>query len=317
MQRRRGAPARLAEELQQAMLRLENLASQVRSLNEALTASVERHALAEAQRAVLEHALGRSNRLDAMGRLAGGLAHDFNNSLTVIAGYVELLLRRLPEGDPAREDAEEIAKAADQAAELTRQLLTFARHRQPEETVFDLNDIVVAMTKMLGRLIGAQVALETDLAPDPLLVRADRTQIEQIVVNLVLNARDALPRGGTTVIGTRRVWIGPDASDAAGLAAGEYAILRVSDDGVGMDDETRERAFEPFFTTKDAERGTGLGLAVVQGIVERCGGAIQVESELARGTVFTIHLPAAGHDEPACVAAGSPGVSFAQPETWR
>jgi PAS domain S-box-containing protein len=228
-------------------------------------------------RRALEAQVGRTQKLEAVGRLAAGIAHDFNNLVTVINGCCELLVRRLPETDPARELLDEVQRSGEQAARLTRQLLAFGSRQIVQPRVLDLNAVVGDLGKLLGRLIGEDVTLVTRLEPAPAPVRADRGQLEQVVMNLALNARDAMPQGGTLTIETRN--LGPGVQ------------LTVSDTGVGMDGTVKARIFEPFFTTKDAGKGTGLGLATVYGIVKQSAGTIEVDSEPGRGTTFRIVLP--------------------------
>ncbi len=240
----------------------------------------------------LEAQLRQAQRIDAVGQLAGGIAHDFNNLLTTILGSADLLLELLPPDHPGREEAHECRKAAMRAAELTRQLLAFSRRQVLAPRVLHLNDVVADMDKMLRRLIGEHIDLRTALAHDLGAVRADPGQLEQVVVNLVVNARDAMSSGGNLTIATANA----DLTEAGGgaetlMAPGAYVVLSVSDTGTGMDAETQARMFEPFFTTKPTGKGTGLGLATVFGIVKQSGGYIQVASALGRGTTFTIHLP--------------------------
>jgi signal transduction histidine kinase/ActR/RegA family two-component response regulator len=234
-----------------------------------------------------EHA----RKIEALGRLAGGVAHDFNNLLTAVHGYTSLLLESLPEGDPRREDVLEIERAGSRASALTRQLLAFSRRDVVTPRVLDPNRVVEELDGMLRRLIREDVRLELDLAPGAGPVRADPGQLEQIVVNLAVNARDAMPAGGRMVVRTRNVAIpGPEAPPDP-LPEGRWLMLSVEDSGVGMDPETLANAFEPFFTTK-REAGTGLGLATVQAVVRQCGGAVVAESALGRGSVFRVWLPA-------------------------
>jgi PAS domain S-box-containing protein len=230
----------------------------------------------------LEEQLRQAQKMEAVGQLAGGVAHDFNNMLTAIGGYSELLLARLAPGDPARHEVEEIHRAGERAATLTRQLLAFSRRQLMQPRVLDLNAIVGGIEPMLRRLIGGGVQLATALVPGTLSVRADPGQLEQVVVNLAVNARDAMEGGGRLTISTGR------------LEVSRAAFLRVADTGHGMDAATLSRIYEPFFTTKEPGKGTGLGLSTVYGIVKQSGGWIEVESEPGNGTVFTVCLPEAG-----------------------
>jgi PAS domain S-box-containing protein len=240
----------------------------------------------------LEEQLRQSQKLEAIGQLAGGVAHDFNNLLTVIAGYSELLLERSAGDEMMRSEVEEITKAAESAASLTRQLLAFSRKQTLRPVVSDPNLLVSDVSKMLRRLIGTGVELVTVLKPEVGLVSVDSTQIEQVLMNLVLNARDAMPKGGKVVVETKNVELDA-ASDAEhlGVPAGRYVMLAVSDTGCGMNEETRKRIFEPFFTTKEVGKGTGLGLSTVYGIVKQSGGNILVYSQVGVGTTFKIYLP--------------------------
>jgi two-component system cell cycle sensor histidine kinase/response regulator CckA len=240
----------------------------------------------------LEAELRQSQRLEAVGRLAGGLAHDFNNLLTAIGGYTEFLLEGLPDDASLRADAEEIRKGVQRASALTRQLLAFSRREVVERRSLDLNEIVTEMDRFLRRLIGTDVELVTLLAPGLGHVTGDRSQLEQVIVNFALNARDAMPAGGKLVIQTANVTVaGPIVNAQAPVEPGDYVTLFVQDTGVGMDAETRARVFEPFFTTKDVGEGTGLGLSTIFGIVEQSGGRIYVQSEPGQGTTFQIYLP--------------------------
>ncbi len=233
----------------------------------------------------LEAQLQQAQKMEAVGRLAGGVAHDFNNLLTVILSYSEFALESLREDDPLRRDLKEIVQAGERAAALTRQLLAFSRRQVLQPRIVDVNEIVAAMQNILQRVLGEGIDLRLQLAPDLGSVKADRGQIEQVLMNLAVNARDAMPSGGHLLIATSQE---PAADDAA--ATGAVAVA-VTDSGVGMDEATRLRIFEPFFTTKPEGHGTGLGLSTVYGIVEQSGGAIDVTSELGQGTSFVIRLP--------------------------
>jgi PAS domain S-box-containing protein len=240
----------------------------------------------------LEEQLRQSQKMDAVGRLAGGVAHDFNNMLTAIGGYAELLLMDLSAEDPRRADVAEIKKSADRAADLTRQLLAFSRRQVLQPRVLDLNRIVGDLMKLLRRLIPEDIELETRLESSLGLVRADPAQIEQILMNLAVNARDAIAGGGTITIETKPATVDdPYLPSHPKVEPGRYAVLAVSDTGQGMPRDIQSRIFEPFFTTKPPGSGTGLGLATVYGIVKQSGGYIWVYSEVGVGTTFKIYLP--------------------------
>jgi signal transduction histidine kinase/ActR/RegA family two-component response regulator len=234
----------------------------------------------------------QSQKMEAIGRLAGGVAHDFNNLLTAITGYCDLLLEEIGEREQMRADAEEILRAAERAATLTRQLLAFSRRQVLLPKVFDLNQLVSDVERLLLRLIGEHIEFVTVLESELPHVRLDPGQLEQLVINLAVNARDAMPRGGRLSITTENLEI-PSGGDPAhsGIAPASYVTLSVSDTGVGMDAATRSKIFEPFFSTKESGKGTGLGLATVYGIIQQSGGEIRVESELGTGSTFTIYLP--------------------------
>ncbi|MEO6877986.1 MAG: ATP-binding protein, partial [Gemmatimonadaceae bacterium] len=248
----------------------------------------------------LEEQLFQAQKMEAVGRLAGGVAHDFNNLLTVINSYAELML-----DDPALsngyQEAEEIRAAALRAARLTRQLLAFSRRQTMEARVVNPNDVLRGVETLLRQLVVGNVEIITDLSPNTPFVNADPGQLEQVVMNLAINAADAMPQGGQLHIATASTTLGePSSAHDPDLVAGEYATIRVTDTGHGMDEATAAQIFEPFFTTKEAGRGTGLGLSTVYGIVKQFGGSVEVVSEPGAGTVFTVYLPASAA-EPATV----------------
>ena len=245
------------------------------------------------ERRELEERLLQIQKMDALGRLSGGIAHDFNNMLVVIASCTELARQLLPDDHPATGELIEIQHATKRAMALTRQLLAFAHRKRFEPRFIDLNTCILGMQKLLRRLIREDITLNTRLAPDRCLVRADPVQIEQVLVNMTINACDAMIDGGVLTITTETVVIDHAFGDVHPLNSGMYVRLTVSDTGVGMDEETRRRAFEPFFTTKKPGKGTGLGLAMCYSIVVQHGGAIELRSELGCGTTVIIHLPLA------------------------
>jgi PAS domain S-box-containing protein len=243
----------------------------------------------------LERELLHAQRMDGVGQLAGGMAHDFNNVLTVISGRCHLILSRMAPADPLRRDLEVIQKTSERAASLTRQLLAFSRKQVLRPRVVDFNDLARQATSLLTRLLGENLELSFVPAADAGRVRVDPAQLEQIIVNLAVNARDAMPEGGRLTIETAVVELDSDATARpAALPPGTYALLTVSDNGAGMDSATRARIFEPFFTTKPPGKGTGLGLSTVYGIVKQSGGHISVDSVPGVGTTFRIYLPQTG-----------------------
>jgi two-component system cell cycle sensor histidine kinase/response regulator CckA len=244
-----------------------------------------------ATHAALEEQLRQSQKMEGIGRLAGGIAHDFNNMLTAIIGYSDMVLDQIGPDKPISQDLEEIRKAGNRAVALTGQLLAFSRKQTLNITAVDVNDVIVHTRSMLQRLIGEDIQVEVALAPELGPILADRIQLEQVLMNLATNARDAMPRGGTLTIET----IAVEAAEVAltvlePVTRGSYVRLRITDTGFGMDEPTRTRVFEPFFSTKALGQGTGLGLATVYGVVQQLGGYITVNSEPGRGTTFTLHF---------------------------
>jgi signal transduction histidine kinase/ActR/RegA family two-component response regulator len=262
----------------------------------------------------LEAQLLQSQRMETIGRLAGGVAHDFNNLLTVIRGYCDLVIDRTSKDPVAQNQLSHIDKATGQATALTKQLLAFSRRQVLQPKVFDLNALVLDASKMLKRLVGEDIELEAHTAPDLGAVKADPSQIEQVILNLVVNARDAMPGGGKISIETANVELdGAYVLEHLGAKAGNYVMMAVSDTGSGIDEQTIAHIFEPFFTTKQLGQGTGLGLSMVYGIVKQSGGSIWVYSEKNCGTTFKVYLPRADEaaqpialsSAPAKIAAGN------------
>ena len=267
--------------------------------NDELRHEIEERKRAEDALLQTEGQLRQAQKMEAIGRLAGGLAHDFNNLLMVIGGCSAVLKKQVPADAPMREPVELIAQAAAQAGTLTHQLLAFSRQQVLHPCVVDLNALVTDTQSMLQRLIGDDIEIVCSLDPDVGPVRADPGQIVQILMNLTVNARDSMPGGGTLTMATRNARLDDElALDRLGIPAGRYVMLAVSDTGVGMDAPTQARAFEPFFTTKDVGKGTGLGLSTVYGIVKQSGGAIRVDSEVGRGSTFQVYLPRADELRP-------------------
>jgi nitrogen-specific signal transduction histidine kinase len=258
---------------------------------------------------ILEDRLRQSQKMEAIGRLAGGIAHDLNNALTAVTGYAELAIGQLG-GHPARADVEEIRRGAERACSVTRQLLAFSRKEVLEPRLFDLNQTISALGRLLSRLLGADIEVRTELAPSVPPIMGDPGQLEQAIINLAVNARDAMPNGGRLVLATSLEHYDEATARAnPPMTAGRYIVLRVSDTGQGMSRETLSHIFEPFFTTKAPGKGTGLGLSMVYGTLKQIGGFIFADSELGRGTTFRLYFRPAAAQSKAVQSVGSGNVA--------
>jgi two-component system, cell cycle sensor histidine kinase and response regulator CckA len=276
--------------------------SQLAQSNRQLRIELAERERAEAEKARLEEKLRQAQKLESLGQLAGGVAHDFNNLLNVVIGYASLL-QSDPGTEKVNEWATEILKAGARATSLSRQMLAFSRKQNLKLDAIDLNETVSDMSSMLRRLIREDIELQIHPASDLPCVMADANQIQQVIMNLAVNARDAMPEGGRLIITTSKEDLDREHASSVGLVPGSYAVVRVRDTGHGMDRETQTRIFEPYFTTKDVGKGTGLGLATVHGIVAQSGGAVHVMSEVGAGTTFSIYLPAGRENAPATISS--------------
>jgi signal transduction histidine kinase/ActR/RegA family two-component response regulator len=284
-----------------------------------LNAAVERELRAakmRRERTRLEEQFRQAQKMEAVGRLAGGVAHDFNNLLTVITGYSDLLLAGRDLLEPQRAALEEIRRSAERGGQLTHQLLAFSRRQPLEPRIVRVNDLILQMEKMLHRLIGEDVEFITIAAASRDTVEADAGRLEQVIMNLVVNARDAMPDGGQLTLETGTVQLSESYSARQlGIQPGQHVTISISDTGVGMDEETQSHLFEPFFTTKNPGRGTGLGLATAYGIIRQSGGAIGIVSQLGKGTTARIYLPVAEPKSEAVVEKASPPERLTGAET--
>jgi len=271
---------------------LQKRIAELEKTNKELLLEISQRQQAQAFQKKLEEQLQQAQKMEAIGQLAGGIAHDFNNILTAIIGYGNLLQMKMEEGDALRHDVDKILAGSERAAELTRSLLAFSRRQIIDPRPINLNDVVKGIEWLLFRIIGEGVELKTILKHEDLITMADSGQLEQVLMNLSTNARDAMPDGGVLLFETDTIRMDEDYIKTHGYGnPGPYALLAVTDSGCGMDEETRKRIFEPFFTTKETGKGTGLGLAMVYGIIKQHNGYINVYSEPRRGTTFKIYLP--------------------------
>ncbi|MCH7620365.1 MAG: response regulator [Chloroflexi bacterium] len=280
-----GTIVKQRRELEATNATLEERVRELKDANEQLLAETR-------ERQQLQEQLQQSQKMEAIGQLAGGVAHDLNNMLTPIMGYAQMEMAKLPSGDSSSNSLEQIHKAAERAADLTRQLLAFSRRQVVEPKVIDLNDLIIDLDQMLRRLLGQDIELVTLPSGNLDLVEADPGQIEQVIMNLAINARDAMPNGGKLTIETANITLDePDALQRSEASSGPHVMLSVTDTGRGMTKEVQSRIFEPFFTTKEEGKGTGLGLATCFGIAKQSGGHIEVQSELGQGTTFKLYIP--------------------------